>query len=91
MWLGTTKPQPDSLFVEGWGGPAAHHVLLVLRLLLLWDLSRWKVSLQEFAAFLVAESPCVETGAHIRAPILDTFVRALAMEGILQIWKLGRG
>ena len=86
--MGTAKPRPDSLFVEGWGGPAARHVLLVLRSLLLWDLARGKVSLREFAAFLVAESPRVETGAHIRAQILDIFVHALALEGILPCFVL---
>ena len=44
-WLGTAKPRSNSLFVEGWGGPAARHVLLVLRSLLLWDLARGEVSL----------------------------------------------
>ena len=80
---GTAKSRSDSLFGEGWGGPAARHVLLVLPLLFLRDLAHREVSLREFAALLPAVTFCVETGANVCAQELYTFVRALALEALL--------
>jgi hypothetical protein len=90
VWLGAAKPQPNSLFVEGCTCPAAHHVLQIFVLLILWDFASRDVCFAEFSPLHIANSLHVIARANEGTSKLDAPVRAFPLEGLLPSFALSQ-